>query len=199
MGRRSILALRIALCCSLPTIAEAQWTIEESDRVADDRPAATVANLVSDDGMFVFEYTCAHVNQQILRGNDGRALTWLESMQLLALKPDGECCDDFASGVITQTFHQQPKITEEEGSRRTIRHWNWGEWWLAPTTRDSLILLLNGMRKYNYLNVAVEKKMLLPGIRPRNEVNLAGVRFSRFNLAGTTAMLNEISCPTVGQ
>ena len=194
MGRRTrnILALGVAaieIAASLVEFsASAQWTIEESDRVSGDRAAIIIASLVSDDGMLALEYTCFYRAPTL----NGGAELGLETIELYALKPNQECCDDFASGSIRYGFDQQPTAR---------RRWNVGGAWMAPHTRDSVTQLLNGMRKYNYLTVRVEKTadgLMWPFDAAEMNAEKRPLT-SRFNLAGTTAMLNEISCPTVGR
>lgn len=100
----------------------------------------------------------------------GRGFT--ETLELFLLKPNQECCGIFKSGNIRYSFDQHPL-------RR--RRWNSGGSWMSPHTSQTMKPFLDGMQKYNYLTVHVETK--------------AGPLINRFNLAGTTATLNEIECP----
>ena len=139
---KKIIAGMCVLVVVLPTAASAQWTIEESDKVAfpTDRSVLTIASLVSENGMLAWEYSCIYFE------NSRR---FAETIELFALKPNQECCDSFASGSIRYGFDQRPMAR---------RRWNSGGAWMAPHTPESATGLLNGMRRYNYLTVHVEKK-----------------------------------------
>ena len=98
---------------------------------------------------------------------------FVETLQLYLLKANQECCGTFRSGNIRFRFDHEPLQR---------RRWNLGGSWMAPHTLQTMKPFLDGLRRYNTLAVHVE-------------TTDAGMLMNQFDLAGTTAILDEIGCP----
>ena len=98
---------------------------------------------------------------------------FVETLELYPLKANQECCGTFRSGDIRYRFDHEPLQR---------RRWNLGGSWMAPHTPQTMKPFLDGLRRYHTLVVHVE-------------TTEAGMLMNQFDLADTTAILDEIGCP----